>query len=49
MDGIGEEGRLTWRTFGGSQLAHLKVASFTRSMNLRCALDFDQGKTPIVM
>jgi hypothetical protein len=44
---MGGEG-LTWMTFGGSQLAHLKVASLIRSMNLRCAFPFDQGKTPIV-
>lgn len=46
MDGDGE---LTWRTFGGSQLAHLKVASLMRSMNLRCAFPLAQGKIPIVM
>jgi hypothetical protein len=36
-------------TFGGSQLAHLKVASLIKSMNLRCAFPFDQGRIPIVM
>lgn len=50
MDGDGEEeGQLTWMTFGGSQLAHLKVASLTRSTNLRCAFPLDQGRIPIVM
>ena len=42
MDGgDGEEGQLTWRTYGGSQLAHLKVASLIRSTKLRSEFALD--------